>query len=194
MAGSSERRKTRRILVIDDMPDEREALAAVLSAHGYAVTAVASLQEARKGLEKPPFAVVLDVVLSEGNSVAFAAELVARHPAVLVVVVSGRADRELMFEVGRVPVHAFLSKPVSVAALLEALSKRRVADRWLAQAARRSVGKVSLRSARDVVRTQMVDRAVELAGGNKSEAASLLGTTRQAVQKAVAGKPRARRQ
>ncbi len=64
----------------------------------------------------------------------------------------------------------------------------------LAAVARRTVGKLALKDAIDVVRATMISEAVARASGNRSAAAIELGMTSQGVSKAMLqAKPKRRK-
>src|SRR5581483_7406693 len=96
------------ILVVDDSLTVRMNLAETLTAAGFAVTACATLGEARRELAAGAFAlVILDVLLPDGDGIELLAELRAAPPTagIAVIVLSSESEvrdrvREL---IGRAP-------------------------------------------------------------------------------------------
>ena len=104
-----------RVLLIDDHDALRQSLSYALGMYGYRVVAAPCLREARERLaEDVPDAVVVDVLLPDGNGVEFLREVRAQHSELPVVLISGfvgEAGDDL--EEGLDPRHtAFLPKPV----------------------------------------------------------------------------------
>jgi DNA-binding NtrC family response regulator len=108
------------ILVVDDEPALRHLMRRILSLHGYTAieapdgtSAMASLDAAR--------AVILDLSLSSTGGESLLDQMLATHPDLSVVMVSGLAPelavRTRLKRLGGV----FLPKPFSPAALIAAL-------------------------------------------------------------------------
>ncbi len=112
------------LLLVEDEPLAREALANALSALGYEVTAVASGEEAIKLQDLARFAVLItDYGLPGITGLELAARLTARVPHLKVVLMSGYGP-ELAILNGRLPVAPqFLQKPFSLAELAATLAK-----------------------------------------------------------------------
>jgi two-component system, LuxR family, response regulator FixJ len=83
----------REVFVVDDDPDARDALAALLIDAGYRVTLFADgasvLNEARV---RTPACILLDLYMPGGSGLDILARLDAKHYAAPVIVVSGRSD------------------------------------------------------------------------------------------------------
>ena len=114
----------RTVLVVDDDPDIRGLLEAVLRGAGYAVELAADGLEALERLGGgPPALVLLDVMMPRMDGVAFARELgrLGLRPRVPVVMLSagGRA-RQARDEVGA---EDHLAKPFDLAALLATVAR-----------------------------------------------------------------------
>ena len=114
---------TRRLLIVEDDPAQRELLCSLLEEHGYSCTGVEDGQRALDVLSAGESldAVVLDMVLPRLNGHEFLSELRARGEERLqVIVVSGFGPVSRFSE--QLPlVRAVLQKPVDVAALLAAV-------------------------------------------------------------------------
>jgi CheY-like chemotaxis protein len=106
-----------RVLVVEDEPASRLALASLLEDEGYDVTAVDRPSRALTLAGEAPFdAMISDIRLPEMTGDALAERLRTSHPGLRVMYVSGLAD---------VPpgADAFLTKPVDFDVLLEALEE-----------------------------------------------------------------------
>jgi DNA-binding NtrC family response regulator len=112
----------RRALVIDDDPGTRELLVELVRAEGYAVTAAASLAEARAALAfQPPSVILADLVLPDGSGIAFIQELdpATRPPVVLM---TGHASLDTSIDALRLGATDYLVKPVDIGRLQRILA------------------------------------------------------------------------
>ncbi len=116
-----------RLLVVEDETGARQALQDILGNLGYAVTAVASGEDAGKLPPEPPFDVLLtDLMLPGVAGTDLAVGLRERWPGLKVVFMSGYAgDEELRHEIQSGGAH-FLQKPFDMSTLSREL--RRVLD------------------------------------------------------------------
>lgn len=112
------------ILIIED---ERLFLTLVrdgLEKAGFAVRIAESAAQALRTLEREAIrAVILDVVMPELDGLEFLAELRAKHPAIPVVVVSGRDAPRTEREARRLGVVECLRKPLNVEELVGIVSQ-----------------------------------------------------------------------
>ena len=111
------------VLVVDDDSDNRESLAELLKVHGYAATTAADGDEAlRIAVERPPTAIILDLVMpNQGGGFEAVQRLKSdqRTQAVPVVCLTGLTNvRERAIELG---FSAYLVKPVQADRLLRVL-------------------------------------------------------------------------
>jgi CheY-like chemotaxis protein len=112
----------KRVLVIEDDQDIREAVAEVLAADGYEVTAAANgLEGLREARARPPSLIVLDLMMPTMNGWQFR-EAQKREPALAdipVIVISAYCDIEgpRLDEAARFP------KPFDLMTLLLAVDK-----------------------------------------------------------------------
>ncbi|MDX6571780.1 MAG: hypothetical protein QOC86_936, partial [Gaiellales bacterium] len=84
------------ILVAEDNDLYRRGLVSVLADRGFAVLGSASVgsEAVRMTAELQPDVVLLDLVLSDGDSIPRIAEMIEAHPRVKVVVLSSSSDRD----------------------------------------------------------------------------------------------------
>jgi CheY-like chemotaxis protein len=114
----------RRVLVIEDDHDIREALGAVLTGEGFEVTACAHGREALEWLERTgvvPAAIVLDLMMPVMNGWQFLAQCRREGPLaqVPVIVLSAHAG----FDDVKVSADACFRKPIRLDDLLAALHR-----------------------------------------------------------------------
>jgi CheY-like chemotaxis protein len=114
----------RRVLVIEDDYDIREALGAVLGGEGYEVTTCTNGREALEWLERTrevPNAIVLDLMMPVMNGWQFLAQCRREGPLarVPVIVLSAHAG----FEDVKVHADACFRKPIRLDDLLDALRR-----------------------------------------------------------------------
>ncbi len=120
----------RLVLCVDDNPDVRATMTALLGSLGFAVlpaaTALDALQELRRGL--PIDLLLTDIQMPGGmNGLELADEILAKKPGLPVLFMSGSTGDELLRDTRYFGVAEILTKPVRKAALAEAL-KRMLGD------------------------------------------------------------------
>ena len=119
---SREGNGVRRVLVVEDDPDVREALADALADHGFEVACATDGREALRILrERAADVIVLDLMMPGMNGWQFRAEQ-KKDPALAhlpIVVVSASGHRDI-------DATAFLDKPFEVEALLALIARHAV--------------------------------------------------------------------
>lgn len=112
-----------RVLVVDDHPDVRAAVSAMLAAGGFAVIgAVATGAEAlAASAEGAPDVVVLDIRLPDLDGFAVAERLAALPAPPAVVLVSSRDATAYGRRLASVPARGFLAKSALTAPALRAV-------------------------------------------------------------------------
>ena len=112
-----------RVLVVDDHPDVRAAISAMLAAGGFAVVgAVGTGAEALAGAaESAPDVVVLDIRLPDLDGFAVAEGLAALPAPPAVVLVSSRAATAYGRRLASAPARGFLAKSALSATALRAV-------------------------------------------------------------------------
>jgi two-component system response regulator RegA len=165
------------LLLADDDTSFRQRLAVTLGRRGFAVTAAASLADARAALAAgvPDYAVV-DLRLGDGNGLDLVAELRARSPAVRVVVLTGYGNLATAVAAVKEGAIDYLAKPADPEDLVTAL---------LAPEGERPEPPVEPMSA-DRVRWEHIQRVYELCDRNVSETARRLKMHRRTLQRILA--------
>lgn len=125
----------RRILIIDDEPDERTYLSTLLEDNGY-ITEMA--KDGNEGMEKakadPPSLITLDITMPEKSGVKFYREVrkdpeLFRIPIVVITGVTGLGGNPEEFHKflatrkDTPPPDGFISKPVDQKKLLDTIAK-----------------------------------------------------------------------
>jgi DNA-binding NtrC family response regulator len=179
-----------RALVIEDDALLSASLSDQLTDWGFDARRSRTIAEARAVLDEAWTLVLLDLALPDGSGMVIADEL-ARRPVKppLVIAVTGTATVEEGFQLARLGVRAYLPKPLSVPDLRQTirvlLEKSAESQASLEAVARAEVGSAPYQEIAARVKRAMVERALELAGGNKTGAARLLQVSRQAVQQLI---------
>ena len=106
--------ETRRVLVVEDDDDQREALAALVAACGFRVVACRSYEEASASLAaEHPDVLITDVRLSERNGLQLVNLAALKYPETMRVVLTGYDDIDLRKEAARSGTQ-FLLKPLKM--------------------------------------------------------------------------------
>jgi DNA-binding NtrC family response regulator len=106
--------ETRRVLVVEDDDDQREALAALVAACGFRVVACRSYEEASASLAADhPDVLITDVRLSERNGLQLINLAALKYPETMRVVLTGYDDIDLRKEAARSGTQ-FLLKPLKM--------------------------------------------------------------------------------
>lgn len=118
-------RDQKRILIVDDNEVIRMALRAILRQAGFNVVG-----EGRDGdvvgelVERlSPDLVCLDVVMPKRNGLEVLANLRERFPAIRVLMVTGRTDRESVAEMVRMGAAGIVVKPFNAARIIELVER-----------------------------------------------------------------------
>jgi DNA-binding NtrC family response regulator len=101
------------------------------------------------------------------------------------IAISGQASANEAFRLGALGVRAYLSKPLSFTELIATIECVLDQAPDLSQLLVASVGRQRFRDVQEQVRRTMAEQALALARGNRTEAARLLGVSRQAVQQLI---------
>ena len=109
-----------RVLVVDDVMTDREALKRILQGNGYAVAGEASDGEQAVAAFRTlrPDLLLLDLVLPRLSGIEAAQAILKEDPAARIIAVCGLAHPSVQGEAVRAGLRGFVSKPVKVDVLL----------------------------------------------------------------------------
>jgi CheY-like chemotaxis protein len=124
-----------RILLVDDVAEQRELAGQILSALGYEVTAISSGEAGVAHLETHPVdLVILDMLMPPGiDGLETYRRIVRRHPGQKALIVSGFSHNERVRQAQRLGAGQFIQKPYRMQTLGRAV--RRELDRGEGEAA-----------------------------------------------------------
>ena len=106
------------ILVVDDEPSIRSLFSKYLTNAGYSVKEASCLKEAKEAIKSLQFnAVLLDMMLPDGNGIDWIKDLRETSPDVAIIVITGGGDIPVAVEAIRRGADNFLTKPVNLADL-----------------------------------------------------------------------------
>ncbi len=115
----------KRVLVVDDEQDQREAVRSLLEVHGYGVTEARNGAEARRLFEAQPFDVVVtDIVMPEVEGTEMIRQLRRIRPDAKIIALSGSdyAERGAYLRIAKsLGAQKTFLKPVDSEDLLEAV-------------------------------------------------------------------------
>jgi DNA-binding NtrC family response regulator len=172
-----------RLLIVEDEAAILKLLARCATGWGYEVIVAATRREAIRKLAEQPEIVLLDVRLPDGTGIDVAAHAARSSPVPAIVALTGLATRTESFQLAELGVLELLEKPVRLRDLRASLLRALVPPQDPFQRVRRCVGHVPWPELQRDVRREMLTEALAQSHGNVSQAARLLGVTRQAVQK-----------
>jgi two-component system, NtrC family, response regulator HydG len=102
-----------RILIVEDQPGEREALARLLRQEGYEVELAADPQQAMGFLDEPVDLVVSDLRMGENSGIDLLRHWKARRPKTPFIMVTAHGDIESAVEAMKLGAEDYLTKPVN---------------------------------------------------------------------------------
>lgn len=166
--------------VVDDDASLRAALSRLLAAMGYAVQTYDSAEAFLQATPGGPGCVLLDVRMPQSSGLMLQAEMTRRGLALPIVFLTGHGDIAMSVQALRAGAEDFLTKPVSRAALGEAV------ERALARDARqREVAVVRKARAERLARLSPREREVArllVEGQLNKQVAYALGTTERTIK------------
>ncbi len=178
-----------RVLIVDDDDLVRRRLARTMRLRlspSAEVLLAAGVQEALLLLDDRLDLVVTDLALADGSGVDVALAASGLSPPPVVVAVSGVARAHDGFQLARAGVFAFLEKPVTAGQILALVrADERRAPPAIGPFVREQLGRRSLADLSEDVRNILIDSAINVAHGNKTLAARLLGINRQTLQNII---------
>ncbi|HEY7675598.1 MAG TPA: response regulator [Candidatus Methylomirabilis sp.] len=104
-------RSARRILVVDDEPRTREAVALYLQDLGYQVESTGDAQSGLEVVRDGVDLVITDIRMPEMDGIEFLQEIRAAHPGLPVMLITGYPGPEASWDARQLEATAFLSKP-----------------------------------------------------------------------------------
>jgi two-component system, response regulator RegA len=173
----------REMLIVDDDPSLRQALASEFENDGYRIVCCGSIGDALATLELGhPDLLLLDLSLPDGDAfdVLDAIGRSGRMPAI--VAMSGVASPIDGFRLAQLGTVEFLSKPFSTDELRTAVERAISEPRNLKPHLRNVVGHLSVQDVEAQLRSTMVEEALARSDGSRKRAAALLGVSRQVLQ------------
>jgi DNA-binding NtrC family response regulator len=176
-----------RILIVDDEALMRRMLTRVLQGRCEQVIQASSVAEAVAALGEGVDLVITDLRLEHESGIDVARAAAKQHPAPPVIAMSGHADVADGVELGKAGVAAFLPKPFLPEQVVDLLGRLKAPQPIeLDAVVSRIVGTRNMPDVLDAVRKSMVLEALARSGGNKAQAAQILGISRQHLQKILA--------
>ncbi len=174
-----------RILVVDDEPLILRAMTRSLRSLDGEVVCVETLDEGLKALASARFDLIItDIGLGEDSGLDVARAAARMHPTPTVIAMSGQCGPAEGLELGKAGVAAFIQKPFAPATLMDVIDGLQPPlDMELDVIVARTVGVRPMPDTLDAVRRSMVKESLAQTGGNKAQAAGLLGISRQHLQK-----------
>ncbi len=173
-----------RVLIVEDDPRMCRELGEFMAERAVVVRVCQSLAGARAALGDGfcPDLVLLDYRLADGNALQLLPAFESSAIWPVIIAITGQAGVQDAFELAQLGVRAFLSKPVTPAALEAALQRVASEPPRLASAVRGAVGLVPMHDVQGMVRQTMLGEALKRVAGNRSRAARLLSVSRQTLQ------------
>jgi DNA-binding NtrC family response regulator len=178
--------RVRNVLIVEDDPSLSAALARLARGWCDEVTQVETVAEATRALAAaPPALLLVDLRLPDGSGFDVVAAACEARPVPVTVAMSGQATPEDAFRLAHMGVRGWVTKPFTSEAITRAIEQARTQAPPLASIGAWCVGVAPMREVHRVMRWSMVDQAIALTAGNRSQAAQLLRVSRQAMQQVL---------
>ncbi|MCU0289832.1 MAG: ATP-binding protein [Acidobacteria bacterium] len=105
-----------RILVVDDVPEQRDISSLILTSLNYQVAAVASGEAAVEYMETNPIdLVILDMIMDPGmDGLDTYREIIKRHPGQKAIISSGYSETQRVREAQRLGAGSYVKKPYTL--------------------------------------------------------------------------------
>jgi DNA-binding NtrC family response regulator len=114
----------KRILVVDDEENARNALSRILTREGYEVASAGNGYEALNYLRgKEVELIITDINMPEMNGLTFLRELSRSHPESNVIMVTAYGEVESYFEAMNLGAFEYINKPVKIDELKKIIRK-----------------------------------------------------------------------
>lgn len=168
------------LLLVEDDACFRQVATAALKRQGYAVQAAEGLGEARELAASQRFErALLDERLGQDSSLALVPELVAAHPGIRIVLLTGYGCISHAVQAVQAGAVNYLTKPANMAEISAALEASEALE-TAAQAPAPSLARVEW---------DHIHRVLNDCGGNITAAARSLGLHRRSLQRKLAKRP-----
>lgn len=172
-----------RCLIIDDDLSLLADLKTALEPYITTIKSCATVKDAHSILNDwTPELLVTDVILPDGDAFDILTALCEEQPYPMILAISGAATAEHSFELARLGVHAYLSKPFTLSQFKAAAATACQCPVNLSPHVRSLVGRRPVREVEDEVRTAMIHEALVRTDGSRRGAAKLLNISRQLLQ------------
>ncbi len=170
-------RRRGRLLITDDDRGVVDYLSEMLGEHGYITTGVVSAKEALTRLEAEDFDLLIaDVEMPEMRGLDLLAAVKARHPGLLVLLITAFGSIEMAVQAVRAGACDFVAKPFKIEALLFAI-ERAFEERKMRREIVRLRRRLSDEMDGDLVaKSEAMRRALETAGRSAAIDSSVLLT------------------
>ena len=111
------------VLVVEDDPSTLHALELLLRHHRYQVTVATTVAEAIRRLDGEPDAILLDLMLPDGDGMRVLETVRARRLSSRVTIITGVGDTARLDEVRALAPDLMLQKPVDFSQILQRLPR-----------------------------------------------------------------------
>ena len=167
-----------RVLIVEDDVDLAQAIARSVRSLDPAAGIAETLGQAMRMLTPVPHLIVCDVRLPDGSGVELAEAAARLRPLPAVIAISGAATAEEAFALARHGVRGYLQKPLSLPGLRQTIERVLAEPLPLEPVVASLVGFREIQDVQSDVRQIMVEQALAMASGDRSQAASLLDAAR----------------
>lgn len=121
---SSPAKKTKgTILLVEDDDLSARALTEILRRLGWSVWLARTVRDARHQLQRSFDAVILDLMLPDGDGVAVLRQIRRHNLSTIVAVTTGLTDPDRLQQINSLSQNLVLQKPINLAALLQRLNR-----------------------------------------------------------------------
>jgi DNA-binding NtrC family response regulator len=112
--------KRQHLLVVDDEESVRVGLQTFFTRRGFDVTIVEGVEQTKQAIQQTNFdAVILDILLSDGDGLELLAQIKASHPSLPVIIITGLGFQEdLLQRAQTLGARGFVSKTLPPAQIL----------------------------------------------------------------------------
>lgn len=114
----------KRILLVDDEENARNALARILAREGYEVSSAGNGFQALEQLQNSPVELVItDINMPEMNGMSFLRELNRLYPGINVIMITAYGEVESYIEAMNLGAFEYINKPVRMDELKKIITK-----------------------------------------------------------------------